>query len=1126
MRWWCAIAAALILGAHPAVAVIGTPVLQCEDHLTAPIDNTDHCLLNSGSSINPANFNCLVTAVAYDLGNTVTGISMDGGFTCATSGTIDSANFQALNRRNSFVYCCPSTTVPSNNSVTFTVTFNGNVTNRDISVFSITNFQNVIDGTAKTGNNTSTSMTTASITTTNADDLILAMWNFGNTGACGVSSSISAPWTRIGTDQCASNGGTFRTLAVQYRAVGIGTFSPAATLSSSKDWIGLAIALEGVPATPTPTPTNTNTPTQTFTNTSTPTKTPTNTPTQPTATPTPTNTPTPTVTPTPTLDHVIGIGGEWNGVSEMTAATGVGGNCGRATSNCRTGAGCYLDSPGSICSFQQTIAPPQGELRVQTCFRVGDLTPCTGTGCILRGTNQTSNGKGSNLRIQDDGKIRLYPNGALFPCAVHGSVLTTGQYYCARHQTISGPSGTITLQLVDSNCRSLGTDIGCSGFDTGSGALDQDVLGDAVNSALTTINFDDWVIHTGVSFPQCEAVVPQFTTSVLSGSCVNWSSTGSTDCSSNFATCLTTLPTVGDPVLTHASAPLDVCEMYVTTAASTTPVLTNVKKVDEVRVAFNAKSSGGTFQLATVMNTIIQGFVSVTTVYGDWFVSYLTQPGTTTPWGQAVPTSAGLKNTDGNTDNVDGLRVLVDAQMPTATTTFTPSLTNTPTVTNTPTITQTPTVTPTPTETPTGTLPPSSTPTNTPSSTPTVTFTPTQTPTITPSPCPIVGLGADTLKICLYDVASANCGSHAEIDVRYIPNKNWVCAVGEFDNALHCLQDIPPNPYSVVQQYPVPAPTQPIFRFFPDVPTNCPSSEQIAIRADGNICFNQSGVTVNNSAFINATRTACFDPDALTYVAYDWPWNNYGGTGVAFDESNQDLYIGGYTVGSQNRAIGYLHYPDFGPGETPTDYDYRSPLPKAASFFSTVSTTAQVSHLIQDKTGRIDFGDYTGNRLGLINNRAFVPDTLPLPGIPPIYNAGFGYKPWGQLVEGTNPGRLWTITESYAHIFRWDLSSCCSLTSWDLTQFNADAGSNLALDAEGSVWFGIANIGGNPDSSQWDSKLGRVRADGVVEVTTCWLRSLLNLNGGINGITVDPNTGDIYFTVFRSQQLGWVHRLP
>ncbi len=159
-----------------------------------------------------------------------------------------------------------------------------------------------LDAVATPSSGSGTSLTSGSLTTTQACDLLMS-------GAA-INTAATFTWGSSFTEEFDfHNGGTNeRSFSGADRAVAsTGSYSSSATASASAAWSALLAAFKM--AAPTPTPTNTPTPTPT--NTPTPTATPTNTPTAtftntPTATPTNTptatftNTPTPTATPTNT----------------------------------------------------------------------------------------------------------------------------------------------------------------------------------------------------------------------------------------------------------------------------------------------------------------------------------------------------------------------------------------------------------------------------------------------------------------------------------------------------------------------------------------------------------------------------------------------------------------------------------------------------------------------------------------------------------------------------------------------------------------------------------------------------------------------------------------------------------
>ena len=168
-----------------------------------------------------------------------------------------------------------------------------------------------LDAVATPSAGTGTALTSGSLTTTQACDLLMS-------GAA-INTSASFTWGSSFTEEFDfhNSGTNQRSFGGADRAVtSIGSYSSSATASASAAWSTLLAAFKMVAPTPTPTitptptntytptitptPTNTYTPTPTNTYTPTPTNTYTPTPTN-TYTPTPTNTytPTPTFTPTP-----------------------------------------------------------------------------------------------------------------------------------------------------------------------------------------------------------------------------------------------------------------------------------------------------------------------------------------------------------------------------------------------------------------------------------------------------------------------------------------------------------------------------------------------------------------------------------------------------------------------------------------------------------------------------------------------------------------------------------------------------------------------------------------------------------------------------------------------------------
>ncbi len=147
-----------------------------------------------------------------------------------------------------------------------------------------------LDAVATAATGTGSSLTSGSVTTTQACDLLSsgAAINTGTTFTWGSSFTEEFDFQNPGTNQ-RSFSGADRNVST------IGSYSSSATTGASAAWSVLLAAFKV--AAPTPTPTNTATPTNTYTPTPTPTITPTSTSTN---TPTPTYTPTQTLTPTPT----------------------------------------------------------------------------------------------------------------------------------------------------------------------------------------------------------------------------------------------------------------------------------------------------------------------------------------------------------------------------------------------------------------------------------------------------------------------------------------------------------------------------------------------------------------------------------------------------------------------------------------------------------------------------------------------------------------------------------------------------------------------------------------------------------------------------------------------------------
>ena len=184
----------------------------------------------------------------------------------------------------------------------------GNTDKASIGAITFSGVDSFVNGTHNTGQGSSLS---SSITTTQADSLIIALEAHADNVSYTLDGNYTAQWDVITTGN--PGGGNVRNAGSTRSAPTVTTYSIASTIGGVDSWHSMQIELKALQTTPTWTPTFTATPTwtptitQTFTHSPTPTWTPTWSPTMsptptwtPTVTQTFTHSPTPTWTPTAT----------------------------------------------------------------------------------------------------------------------------------------------------------------------------------------------------------------------------------------------------------------------------------------------------------------------------------------------------------------------------------------------------------------------------------------------------------------------------------------------------------------------------------------------------------------------------------------------------------------------------------------------------------------------------------------------------------------------------------------------------------------------------------------------------------------------------------------------------------
>lgn len=449
------------------------------------------------------------------------------------------------------------------------------------------------------------------------------------------------------------------------------------------------------------------------------------------------------------------------------------GSCGRATTNCRTGVGCYqLTTSASTCSVSLTRST--GEKRVSVAIR-GTTFQANRPIVMVSAT-----GAVTALRVDADGHLALAVGAneaGLVDCATSVPTLSTGMYYRLDLRVVpeSAPAagdGTVEARLNDGDTNASIETLTCTNQVSGTG--NQTIrLGSTVN-ATQTITYDDWFIADADEWPgdvhwvpvrpnsdsTCEAgikdnhddptnryraidEIPHDDEATYLANTVE----ATQFCRFGHQQANAVSPNITNPVLatrltayckqTSATTPaIAVSPMIGTAYPAATDLTTSFQAIMWETVEDPVSEDPWT---VTLLNAATIGFRATAAKQGvyplctnvQWSVAFAEANATPTPTQTGTITltptrTATQTNTPVNTNTQTHTHTVTATATETATATAT---FDTPTPTDTPTVTETPTETPTNTNTPTNTDTPTNTPTNT--DTPTRTNTPTQTNTST-----------------------------------------------------------------------------------------------------------------------------------------------------------------------------------------------------------------------------------------------------------------------------------------------------------------------------------------------------------------------------------------------------------
>jgi streptogramin lyase len=325
--------------------------------------------------------------------------------------------------------------------------------------------------------------------------------------------------------------------------------------------------------------------------------------------------------------------------------------------------------------------------------------------------------------------------------------------------------------------------------------------------------------------------------------------------------------------------------------------------------------------------------------------------------------------------------------------------------------------------------------------------------------------------------------------------------------------------------------------------------EDVMIDPMGRVWFTQGGGYLYSGVHPNHSRIVCVLPDAAggpEFRVYNVPGDKNEVIGLCWDPTRQwvwfamgGLEAGARIIGFDPEKIAWDNHFDF--STSLMDQVCTPGLPDDPCFhvYEVPNPTSQPAHLLSTADGKIWFTSYWGRGLDRLDPATGefthypVPDSISK--ALPSYVVGAG--PW-EIVEAPNGDIV--FNEFFdATITRFDINcaddpACQKLDGnglnpgmqdWVIPYFDPrkEQMHSIAYDLEGNLWYTIhtANEPGLGGS------VGYLTADGRHMTRFPPLSDMPGPAAGMaDGISVDPRTGDIWFTEFYSKRIGRLRKIP
>lgn len=368
-----------------------------------------------------------------------------------------------------------------------------------------------------------------------------------------------------------------------------------------------------------------------------------------------------------------------------------------------------------------------------------------------------------------------------------------------------------------------------------------------------------------------------------------------------------------------------------------------------------------------------------------------------------------------------------------------------------------------------------------------------------------------------------------------------VWMVAEFGGQLfHVSLPLAPQPFIDTIDIPDPSPAVYTTNLFGGGATTIASGESIKMGWDGDVWFNQTGISSPigtcsggtqsgqscclvapfNSCTTcagggtcvlnthNATRVMRYRPngtfdDGMHWRAYNLPFDNFLGIGIYVDAASHRVFASGIHDrgnGTGNPVVSFL--PDnWTDAEATPFYNYvgfPATLPKPESAFTVVTVSNPATwagHFEKDNFGRMWVEGYYQNALYILDGTfTQIADTIPFPSVPP---GSFGSRPW-EVSYDSSTNTMWGTLEAINIVYALGIDTCALSPEFPVLGPGEAVHSLERISATQTTWFGSwAAPGQNVPGI---GHIGRIVGGVVQEAAT----SDAGISGGCTGVVVDP----------------------